>query len=259
MIAMTVIWDESVAFINRERALLVPLGLATCVLGDAGTSLALPALQASGDQGNTFALVGAVISGLISMSGQLAVTAMVLRGCISIGEALRLGWSRLPKLILIGIVFVSVALLAMLPFILMLVTSGVDLTSAKPNLPGWAALFFIGFAVFSVWVAARLITLTPHIVDRNPPMLSAIRTSFSQTKGHTAKIIGVFALYMIVAIVIGFVARLVLAGPLIFLGNMIGAPAAGAVLGAVAASVVGGGLAMVAAIYIAHLYRRLAT
>ncbi len=255
MTTMTAIWDESVAFIKRESALLVPLLLATFVVGDAGMTLINGTMSASGGQLGAASGVGAMLALLLTMTGQLAVTVMVLRDRVSVGEAIRLGLTRLPKLLIIGLMFVSVALLALLPVVIILVGAGYDLTAARPNLPLWSSVVFLAFAGVAIWLGVRLSTLTALIVDRDPPLVQGIKNSFAMTSGYGWRILGVFILYGLVALVLGGVARFVFGGAFVLLGGAIGMPGLGMVLAAIASGVVGGALAMMASIFMAHLYR----
>jgi hypothetical protein len=257
MISMTAVWEETSAFLKREQALLVPLWLGTFVVGDAGITLASNVMRAAGTQGSTPAVIALFVCALIAMAGQLAATAMVLRSGISLGEAIRLGLSRMPKLISIGLISVFLGLLVIMPLLLMLAKSGVDFSSARPNIPQWASFYMLVVAAVALWLGARLVTLTPMIIDSDAPILSAIRDGFAQTKGCSARIIGVFLLYFVVALVVGAVARFLVAGPIIYLGGLIGLSSIAVVLAAVATGLFGGGLTMIAALFMAHLYKAL--
>lgn len=257
MISMTTIWEETSDFLKREQALLVPLWLGMFVVGDAGMSLSSAAMRAAGERGNILALLGFFASGLVAMSAQLAATAMVLRGGISVAEAISLGISRMPKLILLGLFSVFCALLAVMPLLTMLAASGVDVTSARPNLPLWAAFYMLALGAVGAWIGARLATLTPLIVDRNPPLLEAVQTAFAQTKGSVTRIIGAFVLYLLVALVVGGVVRLLIGGPILYIGRAAGLETIADVMAAVASGLVGGGLTLILSVFVAHLYKAL--
>jgi hypothetical protein len=258
MISMTIIWDETLAFLKRELHLLMPLWLGLFVVGDACMSLASDAIETAAHKANPAAVIGLILGGAIATVAQLSATAMVLRGGISIGEALRLGVKRLPKLILIGLCFVAISMAAILPLGLGLLAWGFDVTAVPMNLPPAAQLYVLAFSVIGVWLGARLVTLTPMIVDVDPPIFQSIRGSFQQTKGAAVLIVGVMLLYLVVASVVGLVVKFVVGGFLVYIGTAAGVLGLAHVLSALVSGAFSSALTLIATIFIAHLYRSLA-
>ncbi len=255
MISMTTVWDDSIAFLKRESAVLVPVWLALLTMGAAGATLALDAMNAAGKQGSVPALMAFVIAMVIGTLGQLSVTAMVLRPGISVGESINLGLSRLPKMILVGLCFLGMAVAAVLPLAVILAASGFDVTARPPKLPASAAFYLFALSIIGLWVGARLVTLTAQIVDTNAGVMDAFRGSFAHTRGMAVVVIGVLLLYLVVATVIGMVTKFLVGGPIGLLGSAIGAPGVGHVVSALAEGLVSGAMTLVASLFIAHFYK----
>lgn len=255
MISMTSVWDDSIAFLKRESSVLVPVWLALLTVGAAGASLAMDALNTAGSKGSFPALMAFVVAMVIGTLGQLAVTAMVLRPGISVGEAINLGLTRLPKIILVGLCFLGIFIAAVLPLAVILAVSGFDVTATPPKMPASAAFYLFALSMIGLWAGARLVTMTAHIVDTNAGIMDAFRGSFAHTRGMAVIVIGVLLLYLVVATVIGLVTKFLIGGPIGLLGSAIGAPGVAHVVTALAEGVVSGAMTLVASLFIAHFYK----
>ncbi|MFM9976877.1 MAG: hypothetical protein ACKVOP_02365 [Sphingomonadaceae bacterium] len=256
MLSMNLVWDDTVAFIRRERALLWPLALATIFIGDIAVALA-----GGGVQPGKVALGAAllfIVAALWSMLGQLAIIALVLHPGRSVGEALRHGAARLGKVVLIALLIGLVAAVTMMPFLAGLVANGID--PAKPEsmaqLPGWASLVMLVYLGGLLWIGVRLAMLNALIVDRNPGVLVAIRQAFGLTRGIVSRLALVFGVYLIVLVTMSSAVRFVLGSVFALLGAALGAPFVGEVLTAIGTGLVTTALSAVAAIFLAVLYRR---
>jgi hypothetical protein len=256
MISMTALWDDTSTFIRRERALLVPLALATLVVGSAGSSLISYATPPGDANPSAWLGVAQFLCFIISMTGQLSILALVLRDRLSIGEALTYGASCLSKTLTFILSMMGGIMLLAIPLAVYLVVSGVDLTKQPPQLPPFATFYILGMLVFLVWFGARVFPMLAIIVDQRPSTLSAFRTSFALTRGDTARLIGVTLTFGLVVIIASVTTEL-LAG-LVFIGGakLIGVPFLGHVLAAFAQGLVLGGLSVFGIVFTALYYRR---
>lgn len=253
-ISINQVWEDSVAFIRREIGLLLPLVLATLLVGDVILSLASAVMVPGGQNG--IPLLAGLIGALWSIVGQLAIMALVLKGGTSVGEALRLGMQRLGKVMLAGIALGIVLTLVMVPLLVALVASGYKPATpgSLADLPPWASIYLVAFFALTIWLGARLCVLNPLLVDRNPPLFGAIRQAFSMTAGVGARLVGVILIYVVMLLVLGNAVRFVLGSLFSLIGGFLAE-----VLMALASGLVTTALALVAAVFVAMLYRRLST
>jgi hypothetical protein len=256
MISMNLVWDDTVAFIRRERALLVPLALATLLIGDIAVSLAGNGMQPGKvDPGATILFLAAA---LWSLLGQLAIIALVLHPGRSVGEALAHGAARLGKVVLIALLIGFGAVLVMVPFVAGLAASGIDPSSPESmaRLPGWASLLMLAIIGVLLWLGVRLAMLNALIVDRNPGVMTAFRTAFEMTHGIVSRLALVFGVYLIVLVTLSSAVRFVLGSVFAVVGAALGSPFVGDVLTAIGTGLVTTALSALAAVFIAMLYRR---
>ena len=202
-ISMSAIWDDSAAFIRREAGLLVPLALATLAVGNAGAELSMDLIRATARGGGSgAALLGLLLSLLLIILGKLAVTSLVLVPRQSVGEAIRHAAQRLTKILAINIALGLLFAMLAVPLVIMLAKSGIDLTTPSPKLPAPAAFYILALFGLGLYLGARLITLNPTIMDRNPDFASLFKSCFAQTQGTTGKIIGIAFIYLVVTLVL---------------------------------------------------------
>lgn len=255
-VSMSATWDEARAFIVRERRLLVPLALATLFAGAVVFDLAGPETP----NGRTTLLATLALLGgaLLSSVGQLAISALVLRPGASVREALQLGVARLPRLVLIFFLLGLLLAIPVLLFGLAAMKAGYDPTNpaTAQNLPSSLALVaLLGMAAL-IWLAVRLVLVTPLLADRPEGPVTALRDAFARTRGLFWKLFAVFILYAVLALVVGSAVTYVLGGLIMLLARALGSPFTGQVLLALTSGLVTAALALVATVFLATLYRR---
>lgn len=252
MIMMNQIWDDSIAFVRRESALLIPLALATIYVADVMTSLAA---RPSG--AGPIATISILAAAMLSIAGQLAIVSLVLRPASSVGEALVHGLSRLGKVIVVALLLGLVLSLALVPVIAGAVASGINLEDpdAIRHLPGWMALIVLIVLGVMIWLGIRLALMNVLIVDRNPGLVDAVKGGFALTRGISARLFLVAALYGAVLIVTGSAVRFVAGSAFALIGTAVGSPFAGAVLTALVAGLVTTALSLISTVFLATLYR----
>jgi hypothetical protein len=257
-ISMSSIWDETVVLLRRESALMVPLALATIGIGSAVSSLAQGTIQKAGGEGVSgliyFALLMATI---LTLVGNLAVTALALRPGMSVGEALRLGLTRLPKMVAISILFGLVVTLMVIPLAVILIASGVDIQAKMPDVPPLAMLYALVAIAALFYLGARMFTVNALVVDKNPPVVETIKQTFAATQGLAGKIIGVTILFLVVAIVFGGATTTIFGAAFALIGKMIGSPFAALMMTALVGGMVSAGLSLISTLFAARLYTNL--
>jgi hypothetical protein len=149
----------------------------------------------------------------------------------------------------------------MIPIVIILKASGASISASMTpeELPGIAILLALVVGAVLLYTSARLLTLSAVVVDRNPPAIEAIKSSFAATSGIVAKIIGVLLLFFVVTLVVsGAVASLsgILFG---MLGKAVGSPLLGKGLTVLATGMVSALLSIVSTVFAAMLYRKLST
>jgi hypothetical protein len=259
MTLMNQAWEDAIAFIKRESALLVPLALATLLVGDVVGALARPASPSA--QSSLLANFAVLAAAIWSIVGQLSITALVLKPGSSVGEAIASGMRRLGKVLLVALLLGVALALAMLPVVVALVSYGFNpaVPDSVRNVPTWAAVYTGVLAVVTLWFAARLMLINPLLVDRNPGALEAIKTGFGLTRGIVAQIIIVLTIYLVVLVIMLNAVRFVAGSLFALLAGAVGSPFLGSVLTALASGIVASALSLLAAVFIAMLYRRVSS
>jgi hypothetical protein len=256
MTLMNQVWEDAIAFIKRESALLIPLALATLLVGDVIGALVRP--EGSGGQSSLLANFAILAAAIWSIVGQLSITALVLKPGSSVGEAIAAGIRRLGKVLAVALILGVALALAMLPVIAPLVSAGFDpaVPESVRNVPTWAAVYTGFLAIVTAWFAARLTLVNPLLVDRNPGLVETIRTGFGLTRGIVAQIIVVLIIYIVVLVIMLNAVRFVAGSLFALLAGAVGSPFLGRVLTALMSGIVATALSMVAAVFVAMLYRR---
>ncbi|AYJ87222.1 hypothetical protein D3Y57_16385 [Sphingomonas paeninsulae] len=257
MISMNVVWEDTVAFLRREAGLVIPLALATSLVGNVVNSLVNPAVL--GSPPNALFSLLTFVALLWTVIGQLAIIALVLRPGSSVGEALSLAARRLPTLLGTAFLIGTAATLFALPALIGFFQSGVNpnIPATYTKLPGWVSLYFLVFACVAIWVSLRLSTLYSLIVDKQPGVIASLKTAFAMTRGVIARLILAAIVYFITTIVLTTVVRFVLGSAFELLGRAIDSPFVTVALTALAVGTVTAALSTFAAVFLAMLYRRL--
>ena len=256
MISMNQVWDDSIAFIRQEAALVVPLALATLYVGDVATTLAQG--FATPAKPNAAATVAILISTIWSIVGQLSIVSLVLQPGRSVGEALRHGIARLGKVILVAIILSIVVALALTPVGVIAIANGANpaVPETLQKLPGWLGILVLAIFGVLIWLGIRLSLMNALIVDRNPGVLGALKGGFGLTQGIAARLSLVIILYALVLLVVGSAVKFVAGSIFSLIGSALGADFAGSVMTALVTGIVNGGLTLIATVFIAFLYRR---
>lgn len=252
-LSMSDIWDETRAFLARERALILPLGLATFGLALLLLALAAPAEAPAQAKPGLWMLWFAPGFMLITV-GYLAVSAIVLTPNISVGESLGVAIKRLPSAIaltflMMGAMFI---LLTISVIFIGVVGSATGMTLERATV---AAVVVALVPMF--WLSIRLIIVWPLLVIHNAGPADAMRRSFALTAGNALPIAGILLLFGMIYLLTTGVAQIAGGSVFLLIGRAIGIPQLGHSIAAVLVAGVGGMLATVWTLFLALLYRRL--
>lgn len=255
MVSINAVWAEAAAFIQREARLLVPLAMATMLVA----SVILTLVSAFWPAGGLLPTIISMAAVLWSVTGQLAITALVLRPGLSVGEGLSLAGRRLWKIVAVGLILGVTTIALLVPFALGLVRSGYDPTRPETfaAIPAWAVFYLCLTAAAFVWLAARLCVLNALVVAHDPPVLVTLRTAFALTRGTAARLILVFVVYIAVLLVLTMAIRFGLGSLFLLIARGLESPLLGIVLMALANGAVAAGISLAATVFLATLYRQL--
>ncbi|PZU68413.1 MAG: hypothetical protein DI554_03330 [Sphingobium sp.] len=178
-------WEEAVAFVAREASLLFPVALLFLALPglilqemtppQLAEWMANPQRTGLPDIPPGFAL--AMLLGVVIIwFGSLTLFALALRPGISVGEALRLGFARLP--VLLGTALLAMFLIGglMLAAILVAVLASLVSESVGTSIGAILGAFVGGATIFA---SVRLMLLNPAVIDGNQGVVPSLRHAWA--------------------------------------------------------------------------------
>ena len=263
MVRLGLVWDRTVAFLGDRIGVLLPVALGTLVLPNALTGALEPIRATAGPGPRALIALLLLVCGLISLWGQLSVTALALGQEQASGPALRYGGRRLLPMLGVALVLLVAFLIVTAPLSwLAMVSSGarMDMEGVRMVMTGarrgTLALMAIGYAVLLLWVSARLSVLMPVVIAEQRG-LGAIRRSFALTRGLALRIAGAILLYGIVISIVTYAAQTVFGTVLMLAAGGEGPVTIASVLTALAVSCVAAAFSVLGCVFLAQLYRAL--
>jgi len=262
MFSIQATWDDSIAFIRRERALLLPLALATLGLGNMATEVVQAAspLAKSPVVAQSALLTVLLVALLWIFLGQLAIITLALRNQCSVGEALRHAATRLGVNLLILAMFVLALVVLCLPPLVAIAPYAPQIQRndlSHVHFPGWAILWLIGAWILAVYVSTRLFVLSPVTIDRKGDVLKLIKQSFAATHGVFWRLLAFTFGYALFTLIVQAAIAASFGIAFALLGKMTGSPFTGKVLESLVQSLLVSGLGLVGAVFSAKAYQRL--
>ncbi|WP_176596665.1 MULTISPECIES: hypothetical protein [Sphingobium] len=249
-------WEEAVAFVSREKSLLFPVALLFVALPGLIIQEMTPPELAKWTLSETtmpqvpgsfwLAMMLAVI---IIWFGSLTLFALALRPGISVGEALRLSFARLP--VLLGVALVVAGFLAGAVIAATLVVTVLTLV-AKPLAATLALLLGAGVVAVTVFASVRLLLLNPVVIDGTEGVMASLRHGWALTRGHFWRLFGFVLVLTLLSAIIGGAAQSVFG----VVGTLIGGQTSGRLIGGVAAAAVSTVVQVYMLVMLARLYRQ---
>lgn len=226
---MSAVWERTTEFLSDHFG---------GVAGIAALSLFMPAaigdiltpVRAGAGPGLALGLSALALAiGIVSLWGQLAITALAIDPPAGTADARSRATRRLGPMILVWVALVAIGVVLTLPVLAILFANGVDpmklnqaaAVQAVPlNVAGMIGLYALVLIPAALWLAARIVILSTAVVVAERLLLGALGRSFRLTRGLALRIIGVLLLYgvmmwvttLAVTTVVGSVLRLLLDG-----------------------------------------------
>lgn len=267
-VTMGAVWDRTTVFLGENRAIVLPIALVLAAV-PAGIAALLADIVSGMAPSQAMPLQLVVVAlGLAVFIAQMAIAALAINPALSAGEVIRVALVRLPKMLAITIGFGLAIVAALLPILMVLFATQVDVSAlfsgdpqlfqaAMRTIPRWAAwailLYSLVLMVLLFWMSARLSLVLPVLV-REGDMLAAVPRSFVLTRGQALKIFGVLLLLGVVSNVAQIAAKLVLGSLLILVGAGTGPFSATGVMVAVFVGLITAFFVALGAAFMAKLY-----
>lgn len=248
-------WEETVAFVARERSLLFPVALLFVAL----PGLIVQEMTPPGLAGWTmkeafpdvpFSFWVAMLLGVILIwFGSLTLFALALRPGISVQEALRLSLARLPVLLgtaltVVGLLGAAIVAAAIVVVLLTLV--------AKPLAAALAMLLGVAVGGMMLFASVRLLLLNPVVIDGNAGVMDSLRHSWALTRGHFWRLLGFILILALLSAIVGSAAQAIFG----VIGGLVGGPDGARLTGGLAAAAVSTLLQVYMLVMLARLYRQ---
>jgi hypothetical protein len=196
-------WSETKEVLRRDGSLIAVVALALLVIPGTLVGLAAPATAASAQQGASWTGALALLSGLIGLAGQIAISRIALGPPLTVGQAVGTGFRRLPAFFLSALLWIS-------PFVLgtaaVLAASGADFTNPSAPLPQAnpaSGLVIFALMIIFLVVAVHMLFTTPAAAgDSSLGPIGLIKRSWSLSRGKGLKLFGLLLLVILAAIVL---------------------------------------------------------
>ncbi|MDB5686247.1 MAG: hypothetical protein JWR77_836 [Rhizorhabdus sp.] len=250
------VWEDAIAFLRRESALILPIALATFGLGTVVLGLGVePASATPVDMGLMAArLLWFIPALLLTLIGNMAISVVVLRPRASVGESLRVALGRTPVAIAIMLLLMVAAM-----GVLVAATFVVTLLGLvwPMNMPARLSFTIYAALIPTAWLTIRLLVMWPTVADSDTGPVDSLRKSFRLTRGHALKALTVSLTFGAVYILLVSIAQLALTPVIRLLGLAIGQLDLLQLIGQLVIAFIGSVLMMGWTVYLAFLYRRL--
>lgn len=249
-------WEETVAFVARERSLLFPVALLFVALPGLVLQEMTPPELVNWKMGAesmptvpvSFALA-MLIGVIVIWFGSLTLFALALRPGISVAEALRLSMARLPVLLGTALVVLGGLLAALVVAMMVVVAFSLIAKSVGAAL---AMLLAIGVGAGTIYGSVRLLLLNPVVIDGNEGVMASLRHGWMLTRGHFWRLFGFILVLTLLSAIIGAAAQAVFG----VLGALIGGADGGRLSGGIAAAIVSTVVQVYMLVMLARLYRQ---
>jgi len=249
-LSLTAVWDDTLAFIRRESALLLPLAFATFGLGTLAFAFIVPDHPPGTRVEPGPWLIWGLPALLLMMIGNIAVSRIALRSGVSVADVLRDAIRLMPRAIGIGLLMAAGITATLL-------VVGVIAMLLKFDQRSSTILLATAMVPIFAWIGIRLAVLWPTLADRELSVVDTLKQTLALTRGNALRIAGLifinFALYIFLSAVIELAGGSVL----IILARLIQAPDLAPVLVAILMAAFSSIYAAFWSIFLARLYVQL--
>ena len=263
-VSVNAVWDETLAFIRAERALIVPLALGTIYLA-AVVLLATAFFLPQGIRGLML-----LIAGSWSIAGQLALIDLTRGGGRSVRDALGVAMHRLPWAVLVYFLVGMLFTLLAAPILLALMKTGytleqlsvlmadqTKLQALSAALPGWAGLYVLALLAGCLFLFVRLLLWKAALVELGRPV-AAFKASWETTRGKFWALFGLLILALVVIELVDWALAAGLGTLFLLVGRSLRSPVVAQLVPALLVALVSTAFQTVVTLFLAILYRRAA-
>lgn len=250
-------WDETLEIFRRDGGLLVSVALALIVLPAIIVGIVAP--PEPGATASGAAQILRLVAGLVAVVGQLALIRLALGPSTTVGDANGHGARRFPSAIgaiLILIVIMAVIIIPTMVVLALLMGLDPATMESKPSPQVGLLVLLMSLLALALSVRFNLISSVASAEAVGP--LAIIKRSWTLTKGHFWRVLGLVVLLLIAAVVLlmtagvigGLLARLVSSGIEPF--------SIAALIVALIAGLAQGAFSVLASVMLARVYAELA-
>lgn len=249
--------NGALAFLKREGALVAPVALVFLALPTLAIQLLVPnAGMAAMEMGKADPRILWMLPvALFGVAGGVAITALVLKPGISVGEALALAARRMPVVIgawavlVLGLSLVALGLLILISFV------GLMAGASSQSLTGLGVGVTMGLFLVAM---SRLLLLIPVVVDGAAGPVAAIRRTWALTAGRFWSLLGVILLLTLGAGLISMAAGQAIGATALLLDRLTGATPVFGAIGATILATIGAAISAFLYVLVSGIYRQLA-
>ncbi|MEO8547536.1 MAG: glycerophosphoryl diester phosphodiesterase membrane domain-containing protein [Sphingomicrobium sp.] len=247
------VWDESRETIARDGGLITTVALALFVLPGTIIGTIEPRLAAGllPTGGNSVVSYLGPLFFLVIVVGRLAVVRLALGGAVSVGEAIRQGAIRTPVAIAAFIIFLLPFVVLGAPILLRMLEGG-----ANPSPLASAGLLLVLIACFALAMRLVLLVFPIALADRLGPF-AILKRSWDLTQGNWWRLIAFVFLFFCASVIASRATAWVVGSALTLTVGAIEPLTIGAMLFALALTVVGAIFAVLFSVMLARIYVQL--
>ena len=254
-------------FLRREWRLTLPVALALMAIPAVCVELLAPdatpvpagdvqAAYASLAAAAQMRLLIAIPALLCVMLGGLAISSLALVPGISVGEALRVGARRLPKLLGAALLAGGMAVVAgAVAALVLFAITGVPSQSAPAQTSTGITVMILAMMA----VMARFCLITPIVADTGAGPIAAVRRSWALSKGNFWRLLALLSIMLMAMLVVTFAIQSAIGVVILLLGRATGFTGLADGLVAIVGACISAGVNMLLWILLTAVYRQLAS
>jgi hypothetical protein len=253
-LALGAIWEETIAFVRAELALLTPLAMLGFGLPTLVMLMAVPIdATASGMLKPGSWMLWFLPCGVLSMLGSLSVSALALRPGVSVKESIGVAIQRLPSALGLLLMYAGVQVAMAIPLAL---AGMVEMRLSGQVGPVSMVLNLAGIAI-TIWLFVRLMPIWAVLADRPQKPWEAVRAAFRLTRGCYPKLLLLRVVMAFVAILLMVVLLIPIGAIAQIVGALTGGPSVSILLSFIATGLMVAMIGGIWTVFVARLYRRL--
>lgn len=248
-------WDDTKARVAADGRLFAIVAAALIALPALVVGVVAPKGVASGGIGpQLLTLVGS----LIALVGQLAIIHLAIAASVSVGDAIVHGARRMPIYVVAGLIVVAAFFLLAIPFVAVLVATGVPMQEGAIAKSPTAMLLALIYCIVIIFVSVRLLLTSPVASEEAVGPIAIIRRSWELTGGHWWRLFAFIVLFFIGAALAMAAVRAAFGSVAVVLFGPVAPLSASALIVAVVDAVMNAIITILLAVMLARIYVQLA-